>query len=161
MLDLVRKGWPITLELTGTLPAPPAVAWELITDWEHLDEWMLEASDFVVTSPQREGVGVEAEATITMAGFRSRDRVRISAWEKNRHLAIEHLGWVRGTGEMYLTPVGEDETFLLWREKLWPPLGGIGAVALAFMKPVMHRIFMRDVRILIAIARARSSASAP
>jgi uncharacterized protein YndB with AHSA1/START domain len=157
MLELLRKGWPVTLEMTGTLPAPPPVVWELITDWEHLDEWMLEASDFSVTSEQREGVGVEAEATIAMAGFRSRDRVRISGWEEGRYLAIDHLGWVGGTGEMHLSPHGEGATFLLWREKLWPPLGGIGAVGLALIKPVMHRVFQRDVRVLIALARARSA----
>ncbi|MDP9235445.1 MAG: SRPBCC family protein [Actinomycetota bacterium] len=158
MLDLVRKGWPVTLDMTGTLPAPPAVVWELLTDWEHLGEWMLEASDFVVTSEQREGVGVEAEATIAIAGFRSRDRIRVSKWERGRSVVIDHLGWVRGTGEMHLTPVGEGETFLLWREKLWPPLGGIGALGLSLLKPLMHNVFRRDVRVLIALARARSAA---
>jgi uncharacterized protein YndB with AHSA1/START domain len=158
VLDLLRKGWPVTLEMTGTLPAPPVVAWELLTDWEHLGEWMLEASDFAVISEQREGVGVEAEATISIGGFRSRDKVRVSRWEKERCVAIEHLGWVRGLGEMFLTPTEDGGTFLLWREKLWPPLGGIGAVGLALMKPVMHGIFRRDVRVLIALARARSAA---
>jgi uncharacterized protein YndB with AHSA1/START domain len=158
VLDLLRKGWPVTLEMTGTLPAPPPVVWDLLTDWEHLGEWMLEASDFCVTSLQREGVGVEAEATISIAGFRSRDKVRVSRWEVERCVAIEHLGWVRGLGEMFLTPTDDGSTFLLWREKLWPPLGGVGAVGLALMKPVMHGIFRRDVRVLIALARARSAA---
>jgi uncharacterized protein YndB with AHSA1/START domain len=154
-LDLVRKGWPVTLEMTATLPAPSEVIWELITDWEHLDEWMLEASDFLITSPQRTGVGVEAEATIMMAVFRSRDRIRVSGWEEGRFLAIEHLGWVGGVGEMSLTPRGDDATFLLWREKLWPPLGLVGALGLSAIKPLMQRIFDRDVRILAALARAR------
>jgi hypothetical protein len=144
--------------MTGTLPASPAVVWKLVTDWEHLGDWMLEASNFVVTSEQREGVGVEAEATITIGGFRSRDRIRVSRWERELCLVIDHLGWVRGSGEMHLTPVGDTETFLLWREKLWPPLGGIGAVGLSVLKPLMHNVFRRDVRVLIALARARSAA---
>ena len=61
---VITKGWPVVLEMAETLPGPSDVVWRLITDWEHQDDWMLEASDFVVTSEQREGVGVEAEATI-------------------------------------------------------------------------------------------------
>jgi uncharacterized protein YndB with AHSA1/START domain len=154
-LDLVRRGWPVTLEMTATLPAPSELIWELITDWEHLDEWMLEASDFLITSPQRAGVGVEGEATITMAGFRSRDRIRVTGWEEGRFIAIEHLGWVGGVGEMSVTPRGDDESFLLWREKLWPPLGLAGALGLSAIKPLMQRTFDRDVRVLAALARAR------
>jgi uncharacterized protein YndB with AHSA1/START domain len=157
LLDLVRKGRPVVLEMTGVLPASSETVWDLITDWEHLDEWMLEASDFVVSSQQREGVGVEAEATVSIAGIRTRDRVRVSQWEVGRRLAIEHLGWVSGAAEMSLTPQGGDKTLLLWRETLWPPLGGIGTVGLNLMKPVMHRIFQRDVRILIGLARARAA----
>jgi hypothetical protein len=58
---------------------------------------------------------------------------------------------------MSLTPQGDSQTLLLWRETLWPPLGGLGAVGLTLMKPVMHRIFQRDVRVLIALARARAT----
>jgi hypothetical protein len=155
-LGVIHKGWPVTLEMTGTLPAPSQIAWELITDWEHLDEWMLEASDFLITSSQREGVGVEGEASISMAGFRIRDRIRVSGWEEGRCIAIEHLGWVRGVGEMYLTSQGPTTTHLLWREKLWPPLGIAGAVGLTTVKPLMQRTFERDVRILTSLARARS-----
>ena len=157
LVDFARKGRPVVLEMTGVLPASSETVWDLITDWEHLDEWMLEASDFVVTSAHREGVGVEAAATISIAGIRTRDRVRVTRWEPGRRLAIEHLGWVGGEAEMSLTPQGDGQTLLLWRETLWAPLGGIGAVGLAMMKPVMHRIFHRDVRILVALARARTT----
>jgi uncharacterized protein YndB with AHSA1/START domain len=160
LVDFARKGRPVVLEMTGVLPGSSEIVWDLITDWEHLDEWMLEASDFVITSPQREGVGVEAEATVSIAGIRTRDRVRVSQWEPARCLAIEHLGWVSGAAEMSLTPEGENQTLLVWRETLWPPLGGIGAVGLTLMKPLMYRIFQRDVRILTALARARASGSA-
>jgi uncharacterized protein YndB with AHSA1/START domain len=157
LLDVFRKGWPVTVEMTAMLPATSDVVWELVTDWEHLDEWMLEASDFLITSTQRTGVGVEGEATITMAGFRSRDRIRVSGWEEGRCVAIEHLGWVGGVGEMFLTPHGEDATSFLWRERLWPPLGLGGALGLTVIKPLMQRIFDRDVRVLAALARARSA----
>ncbi len=148
----------VVIEMSQTVPGPPEVVWELITDWEHQGDWMLEATDFVVVSDQREGVGVEAEATVRIAGITTRDRVRIVGWEPGRRLAIRHQGWVTGTGEMFLTPLGDDRTHVFWREELEAPLGVLGAVGLTAFKPLMRRIFQRDLRILASLVRARSGA---
>ncbi len=149
----------VTIEVSATLPGPPAIVWELITDWEHQDDWMLEASDFRITSEQREGVGVEAEATISIGGIKTRDRVRVVGWDPEHRLAIRHLGWVSGTGEIFLTPQGDSSTYLFWREDLEPPLGLPGKVGLLAFKPLMKRIFERDLRILKGLVRARMTAS--
>ncbi|HJR45347.1 MAG TPA: SRPBCC family protein [Actinomycetota bacterium] len=154
---IVRTGWPVVLEMAATLPGPPDVVWGLITDWEHQDDWMLEASDFVVTSDIREGVGVEAEATITIGGIKTRDKVRVVGWEPEQRLAIEHLGWVSGRGEIFLTKLGGDRTHLYWREQLVPPMGAAGALGITAFKPLMHRIFQRDLKVLAALTRAASS----
>jgi uncharacterized protein YndB with AHSA1/START domain len=153
---IVRRGWPIVLEMSQTMDATPPIVWDLITDWEHQDDWMLEASDFVVTSDLREGIGVEAEATIKIGGIKTRDVVRVTGWEPNHRLAIQHEGWVMGRGEIFLTPLGEDRTHVFWREELQPPLGLVGALGISAFKPLMHRIFQRDLRILASLARARS-----
>ena len=143
--------------MTEVCAGPPEAIWELITDWEHQDDWMLEASDFVVVSEAREGVGVEAEATITIGGIRTRDRVRVSEWEPPRRLGIEHLGWVTGRGTIELTPVAGERTHVWWREELEPPLGVLGAAGMSLIKPLMARVFRRDLRILAGLARARAS----
>ncbi len=160
MLERITGGWPVEIVITDTLPGPASVVWELITDWEHQDDWMLEASDFAVLSDQREGIGVEAEATIKIGGLTTRDRVRVSKWEPNHVLAIEHLGWVKGTGEFSLTPLTEWATSVEWRESLRPPLGAAGAAGMTLLKPVMRRIFGRDMRVLVSLVRARSAVPA-
>ena len=152
----LSKGRPVSIEMAATMPGPPHVVWDLITDWEHQDDWMLEASDFVVLSSHREGTGVEAEATVKIAGIATRDKVRVTGWEPNRRLAIAHEGWVSGRGELYLTPLGKDRTHLFWREELEPPLGLLGTVGLTGFKPIMKRIFMRDLRVLAGLVRARA-----
>jgi uncharacterized protein YndB with AHSA1/START domain len=154
--QVVRAGWQVVLEMAETVPAPPEVVWELLTDWEHQDDWMLEASDFVVTSKRRDGIGVEAEATIKIAGITTRDKVRVVGWEPNRHLAIRHYGWVSGEGHIYLTPLEDNRTHVFWREELDPPMGLVGAVGMTAFKPLMGRLFRRDLRVLAALARARS-----
>ena len=145
------------LEMSQTLPCPPSIAWELITDWEHQSDWMLEASDFVITSEQREGVGVEGEATVSIGGITTRDKVVVVGWEPERHLAIEHHGWVAGRGDMNLTALGSDRTHIFWREQLAPPLGLLGALGISAFKPLMLRIFKKDLRVLASLARARAS----
>jgi uncharacterized protein YndB with AHSA1/START domain len=152
--QVIKSGWPVVLEMAHTLPGPPEVVWRLITDWEHQDDWMLEASDFVVLSEVREGVGVEAEATIKIGGIKTRDKVRVTAWEPKKRLGIAHEGWVSGSGEIFLTKLGGDRTHLFWREELFPPLGFAGALGITAFKPIMHRIFQRDLRVLEGLVRA-------
>jgi hypothetical protein len=95
---------------------------------------------------------------VVWAPMPPRDRVRVTGWEPNKRLAIQHLGWVTGTGEMHLTPLGEDRTHLFWREELTPPrrLGALGALGLSAFKPLMSRIFRRDLRVLQSLVRARA-----
>lgn len=146
--------------MTEVCAGPPESIWELVTDWEHQDDWMLEASDFVVVSEQREGVGVTAEATIRIGGISTRDRVRVAEWDPPRRLVIEHLGWVTGRGEIELTPVAGSRTHVWWREVLDPPLGPLGAAGMRAFAPLMRRIFERDLRVLAGLARARAAGAA-
>lgn len=145
----------VVVELRRKLSGPPAVVWELITDWERQGEWMLEASNFVVTSQHRAGTGVEASATIRVAGIRTRDRIRVVAWEPQRHLAIEHLGWVTGRGDIWLDPARGDTTDLRWREELHPPWGPLGAAGMRLYRPVLARTFRRDLDALEGLVTRR------
>jgi hypothetical protein len=140
------------------MPGPAEVVWRLVTDWEHQGDWMLEASDFSVLSEQREGVGVEAQATVRVAGLSTRDLVAVVAWAPHRHLGIAHRGWVSGRGDIHLTRIAPARTHVYWREELHPPLGLAGAVGLFALRPLIRRIFARDLRVLAALVRARSQA---
>ena len=147
---------PLVIELLDTMPGPPEVVWELLTDWERQGEWMLEASDVEVIGHQREGVGVEARAKVRIAGITTRDRIRVTMWEPPRILVIEHLGWVKGTGELQMVPIREG-TRIRWRESLFPPprLGPVGAIGLRLFSPIMRRIFRRDLRVLRGLVGRR------
>jgi uncharacterized protein YndB with AHSA1/START domain len=145
----------VSIEVVDLMPGPREIVWELITDWEHQGDWMLEATDFLVTSEHREGVGVEALATIRIGGIRTRDRVRVSVWEPPERLVIEHLGWVRGRGDIRLT-TSDADTRIVWLETLRAPLGIVGHLGLRLFAPPMRWIFRRDLRVLRGLVRARS-----
>lgn len=148
----------VAIEVAHTIDAPAEVIWDLITDWEHQDAWMLEASDFVVLTEQREGIGVEAEATVKIGGISTRDKVVVTGWDPPRRLGIRHEGWVAGAGEIHLTPLRGDRTHVFWREELEPPLGVFGAIGITAFKPLMKRIFARDLRVLGGLAHATARA---
>jgi uncharacterized membrane protein len=122
---------------------PAETIWPYLIDWENLDRWMSEARDFRVVGDRREGVGVEAEATISIGGIRTRDRVRVTQWEPPSVLEIEHLGWVKGRGYMELSP-SEQGSFFFWRESLEPPWGFLGKLGMKLLKPVIRGTFRRD-----------------
>lgn len=147
---------PVVIRLSRIMPGPAPVVWDLITDWENQGDWMLEASDFVVLTEQREGVGVVAEATVKIAGISTRDKVRVTGWEAERRLKIAHEGWVSGEGELILTGLTDGRTRLDWIETLNPPWGAIGAIGIRATVPAMRRIFKRDLRVLESLVRAKS-----
>lgn len=153
----------VVVELERILPGPPAVVWELITDWERQGDWMLEASDFRVVSQHREGVGVEAEATIRIAGISTRDRVRVVAWEPLEHLTVEHLGWVKGRGDLWLSERSAEQaarprasTHLRWREAFRPPLGVLGSLGMRLFRPLLVRTFRTDLDALDRLVAERA-----
>lgn len=154
LVQSVKSGWPVAIELAETMPGPPEVVWRLVTDWENQGDWQLEARDFVVTSTEREGVGVTAEATVSIGGITTRDVAEVVAWEPGKLLGIEHKGWVSGRGELRLTALGSNRTHVFWVETLYPPLGIAGAVGLMAFRPLMSRIFKRDLRVLQGLVRA-------
>ena len=151
-----REPRPVVIEVLETMPGPPELVWELITDWEHQGDWMLEATAFEVIGEQREGIGVEARATVRIAGIRTHDRVRVAMWEPPRILVIDHLGWVKGSGEIQLAPI-QGGTRMRWRETLFAPrlLGPFGRIGLRALRPLMRRVFRRDVRVLKSLVAVR------
>lgn len=126
---------------------PPETVWPYLVDWERLDRWMEEGRRFRVLGDRREGVGVEAEATISILGITTTDRIRVIHWEPPAVLEIEHLGWVRGRGLMEVG-VTERGSHLFWREVLKPPLGGLGGLGMRLLSPIIRRTFRRDLETL-------------
>jgi uncharacterized protein YndB with AHSA1/START domain len=144
---------PMVFSMTEHIRRPPEVVWPFLVDWERLDRWMAEARAFRVVGRRREGVGVEAKATIRIAGITTRDLVRVTRWEPPRVLEIAHLGWVRGRGFMQLSPRDGGST-LLWREELRPPWGVVGRLGMSLAFPLMRRTFRRDLRLLKALVES-------
>ena len=145
---------PFQLSMRVDIGRPPEAVWPFLVDWERLPRWMEEMRDVRVTSARREGVGVEAEATVRIAGITTRDRIRVTRWEPPRVLELAHRGWVKGTGQMALSPAGSG-SLLRWREILVPPWGILGRIGMRAVLPLMGRVFRRDLQLLKRLAEDR------
>ena len=55
---------------------------------------------------------------------------------------------------MHLFPAPDGSTRLDWREELSPPLGPLGAIGLRAFRPLLVRVFRRDLRVLSELVRA-------
>lgn len=148
-------GPPVELEMSVRIEAPIEKVWERLVDWENLGEWMLEGRGFKVTSDHQEGVGVTAEASIRIGGITTTDPVEVTRWEPPEVLEITHSGWVAGTGLMVCKPAPWG-TFLYWKETLRPPLWILGAVGLRLFKPLMQRVFERDLAVLKSLLEGQA-----
>jgi uncharacterized membrane protein len=139
---------PIVVETTRELAGPIELGWRVLTNWERQSDWMLEMSEIVVTSDNREGPGVEARATISIGGIRTTDLVRVDVWQPPNHLGLVHEGWVKGRGDIRLEPIDNGHTLLRWREELRPPWGILGVIGLRLFRPLIVRTFRRDLDVL-------------
>lgn len=146
---------PVVVRVSALLHAPVEIVWETIVDWERSSEWQLEARDFVVVSPHREGEGVRAKATVRIGGITTRDTIEVIRWEPNRRLVIKHLGWVKGHAEILLNRV-PDGTEAQWTETLFAPMGVIGGIGLRLFAPLMRKTFERDFQALDSIVSSRT-----
>jgi uncharacterized protein YndB with AHSA1/START domain len=137
----------VSIMVTIDIDTTPEKIWPHLVDWEQLPRWMQEASSIRILGAQREGVGVQAEARVRIAGLSTRDRIQVTRWEPPAILELAHLGWVKGSGYMELTPLARG-THVFWREELLPPWGILGSLGLRLLAPLMRRIFARDLRLL-------------
>jgi uncharacterized membrane protein len=147
---------PVHLVTSIDIRRPAEAVWAWLVDWEQLPRWMREMRSVRVLGTQREGVGVEAVATVRVGGVSTTDPIVVTRWEPPSVLEIEHRGWVRGVGYMELSPA-EEGTHVFWRESLVPPWGFLGRVGFRVYRPLLARTFARDLERLRALVEGLPS----
>jgi hypothetical protein len=142
------------LDLQQDTTASRAVVWDVLTRWEEQPRWMLDAKEVHVTSPHREGLGVELRCPTNLLGFTVQDTMVVTGWEEGRLLEVTHTGRIiTGRGAFELSDLPDGGTRIGWWEEVDPPLGAIGELgARVFALPIIRRIFRRSLRNLAARA---------
>jgi uncharacterized membrane protein len=113
------------------IAAPVARVWREVEPIENHVEWMADAESIAFVGEQRRGVGTAFTCRTKVGPLKLTDKMRITRWEPNRAMGVEHVGLVTGSGAFTLEPLGADSTQFVWEESLRFPwwLGGpLGAL---------------------------------
>jgi hypothetical protein len=138
--------------LSAVLPAPPDRVWDVASDWERYASWMPDVA-WVRHVRGGPGVGLELDVRTKVLGLPLvTDRMRVTAWEPPRKIAIEHHGLVSGPAAWLFRPEA-DATRFVWLEdlRMAPPV--LGELALWGYRPVLVATFrwsMRNLARLVA-----------
>jgi len=141
------------LEVETVINAPRQHVWDVLTTWERQPEWMLDAKDVIVLTPQRTGAGVTLRCPTNLLGFTVNDVMRVTEWDEPKHLAVTHLGKIiTGSGAFELTDPTADTTHVFWWEEIDPQLGVVGEYgARLLVLPIIRRIFTRSLKNFTAL----------
>lgn len=147
------------LEVDVDAAAPRSTVWAVLTEWERQPEWMLDAKEVHVLTPERTGVGVTIRCPTNLFGLTVQDVMRVTRWEDEQVLEVTHLGKIiTGTGAFELSDHAGG-TRIHWWEEIDPPLGALGEWgASTFVLPIIRRIFTRSLRNLAALAEQEAAA---
>jgi hypothetical protein len=144
----------VKVRVCTTIDVPPAVLWRRLERVEEHVEWMADAREITFTGPRRRGVGTEFDCLTVVGPLRTVDRMTVTEWEPRRAMGIVHRGAVTGQGRFTLRRRGRGRTRFCWSERLtfpWWMGGPVGAFA---AKPVLRRVWRRNLRTLKRLAEA-------
>lgn len=137
------------------ISAPIERVWQIVEPVERHVDWMADAESIDFVTDQRRGVGTSFLCRTKVGPIRLTDKMRITRWEPNRAMGVEHVGLVTGSGEFTLTALDNSRTQFVWEEKLTFPwwLGGpLGAFVGG--KIVLRGIWRANLRRLAALCEA-------
>lgn len=140
------------IRVARDIAAPVEAVWRVVEPVERHVEWMADAESIEFVTEQRRGVGTSFLCRTKVGPIRLTDKMRITRWEPNRAMGVEHVGLVTGSGEFTLEASSANTTRFVWEETLKFPwwLGGpIGAVVGG--RVVLAAIWRGNLRRLAAL----------
>jgi carbon monoxide dehydrogenase subunit G len=129
------------------IEAPPERVWAAVSDIEGQAEWMVDVA-WIRSRGGETGVGAVFDVRTKVLGIpATTDVIRLTVWEPPRRLAVEHVGFVSGSGEWRLRPsVDGSRTLFEWEETLTMPPRVLGEVAIRVYGPVQRAMLRRSMR---------------
>jgi hypothetical protein len=136
-------------EASVDLPLEPQDAWNVVMDWERQSRWMLFTRVWA-TGQDGTGVGGGVAARTSVGGVGFTDDMVITHWDPPRECTVKHLGKVvRGTGTFRITPTAGAGSTFTWAEDVVPPLGRVGVLGWAVVRPGFEWMMRVSLRRLV------------
>lgn len=127
------------LVISQVVAAPAEQVWDVLTDWDVHDRWMLLTR---AEGGQAVGESLTAFTGVGRLGFT--DTMTITVWEPPRRAVVRHTGRVvRGSGAFEVERLGDRRSRVVWSEWVELPFGALGRVAW----PVVRLVVGTAVRV--------------
>ena len=137
------------------IDAPPRDVWRAIEDVTSHVSWMDDAVAIRLLPGPRAGVGTRFECDTRVGPFRMLDRMEVTEWRPRRTMAIRHHGLVTGSGRFTLRRHHRGTAFM-WTERLRFPLWVGGPLGAVLAKPLLRRVWRRNLANLKALVEGES-----
>lgn len=124
---------------------PTDTVWSVVADLESHPKWMNDAKWLVMVGDQRKGVGTTMRVKTVIGPFRTVDDMEIVGWVEHEHIEVRHVGLVKGTGRLGVSPEG-DSTVVSWDEDLTFPWWLGGGVTAFLSRPQLMRVWSHNLR---------------
>src|SRR5688572_9039602 len=134
------------IRVRTTLEAPPSVVWAYLADVDSHVQWMHDALRIRFLTERTSGVGTRYECDTKVGPFQTTDVMEITEWSPGRAMGVRHTGLVSGTGRFTLRKARGGRTRFTWTERLRFPLRRGGPIAAFAAKPVLKRVWKRNLR---------------
>ena len=144
------------LSLTQRVNASQEKVFAEIVNWPSQSAWML-GTKVWVTKNDGVGVGGEFAAFTGIGKLGFIDPMQITKWNPPQEVSVAHLGkLVRGTGEMKVEKISENESDFIWSESLELPLGIIGFVGYKIIEPFFKIAIQKSLKKFALIVEKNS-----
>jgi uncharacterized protein YndB with AHSA1/START domain len=140
----------VKLRVSTVLDAPPDVVWAYVEDIESHVHWMHDAVRIRFLTDRRSGVGTRYECDTKVGPLQMTDVMEITEWSPGRAMGVRHQGLVTGSGRFTLKRHRGGRTRFTWAEQLRFPLRRGGPLTARAAKPVLKRVWRRNLRELAA-----------
>lgn len=138
----------VRIRVCTTIDAPPTDVWNEVEHIERHPEWMADAHDIRFVGSRRSGVGTEFASLTRVGPLPANDVAIVTEWEPRRAMGIVHRGVVTGTGRFTLRRKRGGRTRFCWEERLRFPWWMAGVVGERVAKPILKRIWRRNLQAL-------------
>lgn len=145
------------IHLCTTIGASVERVWQTVESIETHTQWMADAESITFLTDQRDGVGTEFDCLTRVGPFSTVDRMRVTEWEPNAVMGIEHQGMVTGAGRFTLRAMGAGLTEFCWDEELHFPIWMGGAVGERAGRPVLMRVWRANLSRLRCLAESAAA----
>lgn len=134
----------VQITVSIEIAAPLERVWAEVADLASHAEWMADAESIVFLTDQRSGSGARMRVSTRVGPIRTSDVMEIVEWTEHQTIGVRHEGLVGGRGRFTLA-AASDSTLFTWSESLTFPWYLGGALGAAAARPVLTRIWRRNL----------------